>query len=93
MLETESGLQTWALDSIPKRGATIVTFALADHRKAYLEYEGPVSGERGSVTRVMDGTYCWDQDSDSKQLVLQLVDGELRLVFQGDSNGITIVVS
>ena len=29
---------------------------IGDHRKAYLDYEGPVSGGRGDVTRVDRGT-------------------------------------
>jgi hypothetical protein len=28
---------------------------LADHRRAYLDYEGPVSGGRGRVTRIESG--------------------------------------
>ncbi len=30
---------------------------LGDHRRVYLEYEGPVSGDRGNVRRVDSGTY------------------------------------
>ncbi len=30
---------------------------LADHRRAYLTYEGPLTGNRGSVTRVDQGVY------------------------------------
>jgi hypothetical protein len=30
---------------------------IADHRRAYLEYEGPISGGRGEVTRVDRGTW------------------------------------
>ncbi|HEX2474713.1 MAG TPA: DNA polymerase ligase N-terminal domain-containing protein [Lacipirellulaceae bacterium] len=30
---------------------------LGDHRRDYLEYEGPVSGQRGQVTRIDAGTY------------------------------------
>lgn len=30
-------------------------FLRSDHRKAYLTYEGPVSGERGRVRRVAEG--------------------------------------
>ena len=29
---------------------------LADHRRKYLDYEGPVSGNRGTVQRIDDGT-------------------------------------
>jgi hypothetical protein len=31
--------------------------ALGDHRRDYLEYEGPVSGERGQVTRIDAGVF------------------------------------
>jgi hypothetical protein len=31
--------------------------ALGDHRREYLEYEGPVSGERGQVTRIDSGDF------------------------------------
>jgi hypothetical protein len=31
--------------------------ALGDHRRDYLEYEGPVSGERGQVTRIDSGVF------------------------------------
>ena len=31
--------------------------AIVDHRKAYLDYEGPVSRDRGYVARVDGGTY------------------------------------
>ncbi len=30
---------------------------LGDHRRDYLEYEGPVSGQRGRVTRIDAGSY------------------------------------
>jgi len=30
---------------------------LGDHRRDYLEYEGPISGERGQVTRVDAGSF------------------------------------
>jgi hypothetical protein len=31
--------------------------SLGDHRHDYLQYEGPVSGERGQVTRVDTGSF------------------------------------
>ncbi len=51
LLETDETLLTWQLGDSPAsakpwpRDAT----RIADHRKAYLDYEGPVSGNRGSV--------------------------------------------
>jgi hypothetical protein len=35
----------------------VVAEQLGHHRKAYLEYEGPVSGDRGRVHRIDRGTY------------------------------------
>jgi hypothetical protein len=38
---------------------------LADHRREYLDYEGELSGDRGSVTRVAEGTYrAWRESAD-----------------------------
>jgi hypothetical protein len=36
----------------------VVAEQLGHHRKAYLEYEGTVSGDRGRVHRIDSGTYC-----------------------------------
>ena len=49
---------------------------LADHRRAYLIYEGPVSGERGSVTRVAEGT-CELQDRTDGIRILGSFGGEV----------------
>ena len=57
MLEWGEGLRTWALASLPQMGAEIAAEELPAHRLAYLDYEGPVSGDRGTVTRWDRGTY------------------------------------
>jgi len=48
----------------------------------YLDFEGPVSGDRGSVTRVDGGTFDWLEDQ-PRQLVIRMsgmfFDGELTL--------------
>jgi hypothetical protein len=36
---------------------TVAAENLADHRRAYLDYEGPLSGDRGNVARVAAGTF------------------------------------
>ncbi|MCC7508702.1 MAG: hypothetical protein IT464_04970 [Planctomycetes bacterium] len=46
---------------------------LAPHRRAYLTYEGEVSGGRGSVKRVETGTWS----SADGQMVLQASDGRV----------------
>lgn len=58
MIEQADGLATWRLDRYPKgETTTIAARRIHDHRKAYLEYEGELSGGRGSVERV-DGGRC-----------------------------------
>lgn len=56
MLEAEAGagLATWQLPVWPITAATPAR-RLPDHRREYLNYEGPVSGGRGSVRRVEGG--------------------------------------
>jgi DNA polymerase Ligase (LigD) len=52
MLEADGVLQTWRLAQPPENpGCVIGATALDDHRVWYLDYEGPVSGERGTVKR------------------------------------------
>ena len=57
MLENEAALRTWRLDREADAGGIIDAPPLADHRLAYLDYEGPVSGGRGSVARWDHGGY------------------------------------
>jgi hypothetical protein len=62
MLEGDGVLMTWELRELPTAwggaGGTIVNATrLLDHRLAYLDYEGPVSGDRGTVQRVASGTF------------------------------------
>ena len=51
MLEAGSSLRTWRLASPPTAGQIIVATPLGDHRLIYLDYEGPLSGDRGAVAR------------------------------------------
>jgi hypothetical protein len=57
MLESGEGLRTWAIDAPIMAGRELPARALGDHRPIYLEYEGPVSGNRGNVKRIDSGTY------------------------------------
>lgn len=51
MLEQEAVLVTWALDAPLVPGTPIEGRSLPAHRKRYLDYQGPVSGDRGHVTQ------------------------------------------
>lgn len=57
MLENGQVLATWALAEPPDAGHAIAAQPLPDHRPAYLDYEGPISGNRGHVTRWDRGEY------------------------------------
>lgn len=61
MLEAQGTLATWQLADPPERVASrpegTPARRIADHRTAYLTYEGPISNDRGSVRRVEAGTY------------------------------------
>lgn len=61
LLEQESGLRTWRLPYSADTPGPISVLSLADHRKLYLDYEGPVSNNRGHVTRWDGGEMEWLQ--------------------------------
>ncbi len=64
-LEAGDVLKTWALPQEPEPGLEINCEALADHRPLYLDYEGPISGGRGTVAGWDRGTYsveAWRDD-------------------------------
>jgi hypothetical protein len=57
MLEADGTLVTWAIDSPIRPGVELPARRLADHRLAYLDYEGAISGGRGRVSRIDRGVY------------------------------------
>jgi hypothetical protein len=57
MLECGGVLRTWALAEEPEAGKSIAAEQLPDHRLDYLHYEGPVSQNRGTVSRWDNGEY------------------------------------
>src|SRR5437879_3806830 len=59
MLEAGDCLLTWRLAAQPRSGETIAATELGNHRTMYLDYEGPVSGDRGQVARWDRGTFSW----------------------------------
>lgn len=65
MLEAGSALRTWTIHSLDF-GRRQEAVQNVDHRAAYLDYEGPVSGNRGDVRRVEKGAYFLiDEDPDT----------------------------
>ena len=57
MLERDGVLETWSLGEPPAPESSQVACKLGDHRVHYLDYEGPVSGNRGAVKRWDWGRY------------------------------------
>ena len=65
MLESGETLRTWAIDAPIVPGVELSARALPDHRVIYLDYEGPISGDRGTVRRVDSGSFAsldWRDD-------------------------------
>ena len=56
MIQSGDRLMTWALESSPVAGRVTAAVRLPDHRLEYLDYEGPLSGGRGEVSRLARGT-------------------------------------
>ena len=51
LVEDGATLRTWAVDAPIVAGADLPARALAPHRRVYLDYEGPIAGDRGTVER------------------------------------------
>lgn len=62
LLEDSECCRTWRLLSEPRPSGTVEAERIADHRLHYLDYEGPVSGDRGTVARFDAGTFEWVSD-------------------------------
>lgn len=72
MLDTENGLRTWRLAAPPQPCVIIEAQLLGIHRRAYLDYEGPVSGGRGTVRRWDSGDYTVEIESaESLEITLE----------------------
>lgn len=89
MLERGHGLATWQLPTDPTGPNALPTTAtrIGHHRKRYLDYEGPVSRNRGTVTRVDRGTWRMiAQTPDAWQIELtgQTLVGRFRLTHDPD---------
>jgi hypothetical protein len=70
MIETAPGsdLATWRVSHWPP-DATDKFTALPNHRRHYLEYEGPISGNRGKVLRIASGTHQIVENSPARFVI------------------------
>lgn len=65
LVEDGEALRTWAIDEPIVPGAILKARALPPHRPIYLDYEGPISGDRGHVRRLDRGeaaVVAWSDD-------------------------------
>jgi hypothetical protein len=94
MLEAGAILNTWRLAAPPRPGGSVCAEPLGDHRTAYLDYEGPVSGGRGRVVRWDAGTFCWEHavEGITVRLKGQRLDGLARIEPDG-AGGWRLVLS
>lgn len=74
MLEVGEVLRTWRLADSPGPGRMLAAEPLPDHRRLYLDYEGPISGGRGTVRRWDAGSFDVEAETDDR-LVLRLTGG------------------
>jgi hypothetical protein len=87
MLEEGDSLRTWRLPA-PHFGVEPMNAEpLAPHRLAYLDYEGPVSGGRGSVKRVDAGTYRLRGDWNDNSGTLELAGERAKVHIRWERNG------
>lgn len=83
---TDGKLATWRLPSDPWTwpvGEPVPVERLPDHRAAYLDHEGPVSGNRGTVAILARGV--WNTGGDSAPAAGEVV-VTLRRSGPGDGN-------
>src|SRR5262245_57651655 len=70
MFEKDGVLLTWTVADLPVVGETVAAERLPDHRVAYLDYEGPVSGARGSVRRIERGEFQLIESTEARYEVV-----------------------
>ena len=72
MLERGGVLETWQMSrqvNELEQGESIDAKKLADHRLAYLDYEGPISKNRGQVKRVDKGSYDLLESNETGRII------------------------
>lgn len=82
LLEQGAACRTWRLMQRPDSPGATAAEQMPDHRLMYLDYEGPISGGRGRVTRWDWGTFEWLDDQPDRVVVRlqgRLVSGIARL--------------
>lgn len=89
LLEDGESCRTWRLLSAPGSSSEIIAERLPDHRLLYLTYEGPVSGNRGTVSLWDSGMFEWITDGVREveiRLCGHILNGIVRVTFAGDGS-------
>jgi hypothetical protein len=69
LLEAGRVLRAWRLLAEPASDLVVPAEANFDHRLEFLDYEGPVSNNRGTVRRWDTGTFDWIVDEPERVVV------------------------
>ena len=59
LLEQGDSCRTWRLRNSPDTEGDISVEPISNHRLVYLDYEGPLTGDRGTVSQWDAGTFEW----------------------------------
>jgi hypothetical protein len=89
LLEAGEVLKTWALPMIPASGDEVECESLPNHRLVYLDFEGPVSGNRGTVSRYDCGSFQvvrWSDDEIIVEVAGEKIAGRVVLRRTADRN-------
>ena len=91
MIEDGTALATWQFDQSPALlapGGSLACRRLPDHRLAYLDHEGPVSGGRGTVQREDSGPCSGTNATETRwnfELTGTKLLGKFRLTREGNT--------
>ena len=86
LFEAGEVLWAWRLEALPAPGGAAASTRNFDHRLLYLDYEGPISGGRGSVRRLDGGWFEWVERADGRLIADvrgRLLAGRVELVRVG----------
>lgn len=86
--DDQTALKAWRLLQKPERNKWIASELLPDHRMLYLDYEGPVSHDRGTVVQHSCGQYRpaeLPEGPDRSTFLLINCDFATKLIGRGDS--------
>jgi hypothetical protein len=77
MIENGPALATWKCPQPLSASGPLECRRIADHRAIYLDYEGPISGDRGTVTR-WDRGLCQVSHADEDRWQVNFAGEKLR---------------